>query len=125
VTTAHSDTLTEAQLAELQADLRRLIVQLDAELEATRAGAAPVDLGLSIGRVSRIDAIQQQKMAEANRSRNERRQRLARAAELRFEGGNYGECQMCFCAISFRRLKARPETALCLRCQEGLDRRDR
>ena len=70
--------LTDAQIEELHSDLLALRVVLQEQLEAPSDRTKTVDLDQPIGRVSRIDALQQQKMAQAQRTRL--RQRLSQAA---------------------------------------------
>ncbi len=60
------DELTTAQLEDLRNSLIDLRQELQQLLAATEEGSRPVDLGQPIGRVSRIDAIQQQNMVAAN-----------------------------------------------------------
>ena len=112
---------SDEQLSELRVGVQTLIQELGSQLEAGAAGAEVVDLSLPIGRLSRMEAIQQQKMAEAGRRINERRLLLARAALLDFDRGLYGICKRCDETISFRRLKSRPESPLCVRCQGQLE----
>ena len=107
-------------------DPRSRLIALEAELEAlieqTSEGAAPVDLDEPIGRLSRMEAIQQQAMTAANRRASERRLQMTRAALGRIERGEYGECVSCGDDIAVRRLAARPETPLCLECAEARER---
>jgi len=87
-------------------------------LAATRADtSATVELDQSsVGRVSRIDALQQQAMAQGTRSRTEARLRLIEAALRRCETGEYGDCLTCEEPIDRRRLEFDPAAALCIRC---------
>lgn len=117
------DELTAEQLVELRADLDALEAELIALLSATSDGVKPVDLDEPIGRLSRMEAIQQQKMAEANRARSKIRLQQIRAARLAFQNDDYGFCRRCDDPIGFRRLKARPESPLCISCQSELERR--
>ena len=66
------DHLSEDQVAALADQLRVLRVELE---KALRQGdeTAPVDLDLPIGRLTRMDAMQQQSMAKANRRDNQMR----------------------------------------------------
>jgi DnaK suppressor protein len=109
-------------------ELRRVLVGLRDELTAlvgaTAEGVKPVDLGEPIGRISRVDAMQQQKMLAENRRAAQLRRRQVEAALDRIEAGEYGECQGCGEEIELRRLGARPEAALCLECQSRRERRD-
>ena len=115
--------LTAAQIADLRRALEALQVELTASLESASEGAKIVDLDQPIGRVSRIDAIQQQKMAEASKAKQQLRLGQVRQALSAVESGDYGLCRSCDEPIAFRRLRARPESPLCLRCQGGRERR--
>lgn len=111
--------LTDAQLLELRAALMALDQQLVALIEQTTEGAAPVDIGEPIGRLSRMEAMQQQAMTAANRRASERRLSMVHMALGRLDRGEYGDCQSCDEPIAYRRLEARPEAALCLGCQRS------
>jgi len=43
-------------------------------------------------------------------------------ALMRLEEGSFGECEECGDKISLKRLEARPETTLCIRCKEEQER---
>lgn len=111
--------LTPDQLDTLIARLREERAELADLLARSDDDAKPVDLDLPIGRLSRIDAIQQQKMAEASRAGWTVRLREIDAALKRVDDDEYGLCEECGDFISFRRLSARPESRLCLECQEA------
>jgi DnaK suppressor protein len=115
--------LSDEQVEELAADLRALEVELREALELSRDGVKPVDLDEPIGRVSRIDAIQQQKMAQNNRRGHEARLRMVSIALAAIDAGDYGLCRECEEPIAFRRLKARPESGYCLACQSSRESR--
>jgi DnaK suppressor protein len=115
--------LTSIELSELGRDLERLVETLQESLAGTAEAARPVELDQpSVGRVSRIDAIQQQKMLEANRQAQLGRLQLARAALRRFEEDEFGDCMGCGEDVGFARLKARPESAFCIQCQTARER---
>ncbi len=119
------DELSQAQREELQEDLLALRDALAAQLQTADEAAKPVDLDQPIGRVSRIDAIAQQSMAQANRHAAQLRARQVEAARLRMEEDEYGDCVSCGALIGFPRLKARPEAPLCLGCQSQQETRNR
>jgi DnaK suppressor protein len=110
--------LTATQRQQLQQELERLRVELEAMLVATREGVRPVDLEQPIGRLSRLDAMQQQQMAQASRSSLEIRLQQVQAA---LRNDEYGICKECEEPIGFPRLKARPETPFCRSCQGRLE----
>ena len=50
--------------------------------------------------------------------------KISKALE-RIEDGSFGTCEECGEAISVKRLEARPETTLCIRCKEDQERVER
>ena len=118
-----NDELTPEQLAELRDDLAALKVELEVLLDTTDAGVKPVDLDEPIGRLSRMDAIQQQKMAQANRQRNTQRLQMVIAALASDPEDEYGWCKRCDDPVGYGRLKSRPETPFCVACQGAIERR--
>jgi len=105
---------------------RKLLTAKQAELEAQLAvpdpAAEPVTLDQqSVGRVSRIDAIQQQQMALANRQQASLLQQQVESALRRIDDGHFGECLECGEAIKDARLQAQPWAMLCIECQSLLE----
>lgn len=100
---------------------RERLLSLRDELEALRAlsedSRATVTLDQqSVGRLSRMDALQGQAMAQASE-----RQRVGDLAKIeaalkRIEGDEYGYCLECGEEIPERRLEIDPAAALCVRC---------
>jgi DnaK suppressor protein len=43
----------------------------------------------------------------------------------KIEDGTYGACELCDEPIGRKRLEARPETSLCIRCKEDQEREER
>ena len=99
------------------AELIRLREELLAVADSAAEGARPVDLDQPIGRISRVDAMQQQKMVAVNRQAAQQRRRLVEAALSRIEEDEYGECLGCGEEIDPRRLEAHPEAPFCIECQ--------
>jgi len=98
-------------LLDTQIELKEL---LDSSEEA--AGIVTLDQG-KVGRLSRMDAMQQQQMATANRVAYQRRlNRVQQALEL-IKQGEYGYCDGCGEMIHPQRLKIRPESLRCVDCK--------
>ena len=114
--------LSAAQKRELHANLLALRGELTALLSDSSASSQTVDLDQPIGRLSRMDALQQQAMAKANRSGHQRRLTLIDAALVALKTGRYGECRRCEEPIGFSRLQVRPESPFCLDCQRESER---
>ncbi len=84
-------------------------------LNANAEDAAPVELDQSQqGRLSRIDAIQQQAMAAETQRRRQRDVHLLDAALKRLDEGEYGYCVNCGEAIGTERLALDPATPFCI-----------
>ncbi len=98
----------------------RLTARRD-EIEALRGISAQsrsaVELDqTSVGRVSRIDAMQAQQMALAQeRAREAELSRIA-AALKRIDDGEYGDCIECGEPIAEKRLDFDPSVATCIDC---------
>jgi DnaK suppressor protein len=93
------------------------VAQLDQAIIQANAGAATVQLDQSsVGRLSRMDAMQQQAMAQGMRARLDRRERMLEAALARIEAGTFGLCCQCYAEIEPERLKHDPAMVFCTEC---------
>lgn len=113
-----AEPLTDEDRRTIRGMLDKKLEELRAQLELLKTSAAPVSLDLSIGRLSRVDALQQQQMATASRHRVEVELRQVGAALRKIQGPTYGECGLCGGDIGRRRLLARPATPYCRYCED-------
>jgi DnaK suppressor protein len=111
--------LTTDQLSELRKRLAEIQHEVERNLSTSTMDAKPVDLDLSIGRLSRVDALQQQHMAVARRERTEIQLQQIHSALARIDAGTYGACVGCEEPIEYPRLAARPESLYCRECQQA------
>ena len=91
--------------------------ELEALSEMSEGARATVELDQqSVGRLSRMDALQGQAMAQA--SERQRRTDLVRikAALKRLDDGDYGYCLECGEEIADKRLEIDPAAAMCISC---------
>ncbi len=114
--------LTETETDTLRGQLETLEVGLQATIERASGASKTVDLDEPIGRLSRMDAIQQQKMASAGRAANQQRLTQVRRALAAIGEGVYGFCVRCEEPIGVRRLTVQPEAPLCIRCKAVRER---
>lgn len=83
----------------------------------SEAARAPVMLDQqSVGRLSRMDAIQQQQMASAQERARKRDLVRIEMAERRMAEGDYGWCAECGEAIVDKRLAIDPMAEKCVHC---------
>jgi DnaK suppressor protein len=105
------------RLLQLQRELRSL---LDTGEDAARV----VELDqTSVGRLSRMDALQGQAMSQERARRRQRELQRIAAALRRLEDGDYGDCQDCGEPIDMRRLEMDPAATLCIRCATAREQR--
>jgi len=106
--------------------LRRQLLQQQQALlglqETADEAARTVELDqTSVGRLSRMDALQGQAMSqERDRRRQIELQKIA-AALRRIESGDYGYCLRCEEDIALKRLELDPATPLCIDCASKSD----
>lgn len=103
--------------------IREHLLALKKELEAfsEMSGEARATVELdqqSVGRLSRMDALQGQAMAQA--SERQRRAQIQRidAALGRLAAGDYGYCVECGEEIASKRLEVDPAAAFCINCAQ-------
>jgi len=70
----------------------------------------------SVGRLSRIDAMGQQAMAQAQQRQRDRHMMRIEQALRRIESGDFGFCRDCDNQIARKRLEIDPSVPLCIKC---------
>jgi len=71
-----------------------------------------------VGRLSRMDALQEQAMNQAVSARRQQSLLRIEAALERVEEDEFGFCQICGEAIREKRLELDPTTLNCISCQQ-------
>ena len=101
----------------MRSKLEALKAELEQPADSSAADRAPVELDqTSVGRLSRIDAMQVQAMALATDQR--RKAELARvtAALERVDSDEFGYCEICGEEIAPRRIEHNPAVTTCIGC---------
>jgi DnaK suppressor protein len=106
--------------------MREKLLKLRAELQAIAElgdeSAAVVELDQAkVGRLSRMDAMQAQAMAQASGVRREEMLRRIEAALKRIDNDDYGFCKECDEPINPKRLEFDPTVVLCIDCASKLE----
>ncbi len=114
--------LSQAQLERFQSRLKALKEELIALLSMNEQATETVSLDQAkVGRLSRMDALQQQAMAQANRTQHQQRLRNVQLALTAIEEQSYGFCEECGEDIPIARLEASPESIYCITCKNRLE----
>jgi DnaK suppressor protein len=96
---------------------RNALAEEDRLAEADRQ---PVALDQdSVGRLSRIDAMQVQAMALAQQRRRQSERVAIDAALRRIDEGEFGYCLRCGKDIALARLEQNPSVTTCIDCARG------
>lgn len=108
--------MTSEERNALKLKIQEQLEKIEREIAELEANIQPISPENSIGRVSRMDAIQNQSVAEAGlRNKKEKRKKLHLALEKVDQDG-FGICQQCKQPIQAGRLMYMPESAFCIRC---------
>ena len=114
--------LTPEQLESFRQKLTDAKASAESVIRQTAGDEKPVEgVGSTIGRLSRMDAIQVQAMAQMSRRQLQVRLQQYDASLSAIENGTYGVCRECKGPISLRRLEAVPEAPFCMECQESFE----
>lgn len=109
--------LTEDQLDEIRSELLRSLRKIERSMKITNKAARPVKLDqTSVGRLSRIDAIQNQSLTQGLQEREQAKHAAIVGAIGRMDEGKYGICTACGRPIGFERLLIFPEAQMCADC---------
>ena len=120
-----ADPTDEELAARYRPRIEAELADLDAATEATTSDRKPVELDQqSVGRLSRMDAMQQQSMVKANRRTAQTRLIRVETALRRQDNEEYGQCVECEEEIGYARLKAQPEAPFCIECQSNKETRN-
>jgi DnaK suppressor protein len=88
-------------------------------LEDSSGDSDPVELDQTrVGRLSRMDALQQQAMAKETLRRRELELKKLDLALARLDDDEYGYCVQCGDKIEPRRLDADPSVPICVGCAD-------
>ena len=97
--------------------LEELKAQIESDIKSAQETTKPVELDQTmVGRLSRMDAMQQQQMALASERRRQEKLQKIEAAFKRIEDGDYGYCIKCDEEIAEKRLDFDPTTLTCINC---------
>ncbi|MFK7865227.1 MAG: TraR/DksA family transcriptional regulator [Pseudohongiellaceae bacterium] len=118
------DELSGQEIQSLKDTLLNLRCELTEQLEISEASSKAVELDqTAVGRVSRMDAMQQQSMALSTRRKANTKLVKVDLALAAIANSTYGWCRNCDESIGYGRLKIQPESSLCLVCQSMSDQK--
>ncbi len=97
--------MNRSMLADFDTRIRSRLAELEQSSEAGKKAQEVVHLDQqAVGRLSRMDALQNQAMAKAQQSNRNREMSRLKAALARIEDGEFGFCEDCGDEIPIGRL---------------------
>ena len=101
---------------EYRNSLEQILREAEKYLESSTDAAAAVEPDKGLGRLSRMEAMQDQQLVMEMRRRKKRQLADVKSAISRLETVNYGICIFCGKEISPERLAVTPEAQTCVSC---------
>lgn len=112
--------MTPAQKQTYLKQINERLQALDKEDEIAAENRGTVILDQqSVGRLSRMDALQQQAMAKATHSRRAQERAKLKSALKRLSSDEFGYCDDCGEDIDPRRLALNPALTRCMTCMQS------
>ena len=108
--------MNESEKARFRDKLKTLLSEIEEYLEKSKDSAEAVSPDKGLGRLSRMEAMQDQQMVLELRRRRKRRKLEVINALTRLENDKFGRCIFCGGEISQNRLDAFPEVQTCVSC---------
>lgn len=109
--------MNQDQLAEIKSLLEKELSRLARSLQISEEAVRTVELDqTAVGRLSRMDSLQSQGMAQNLKEREEAKIAQVRTALERIDAGAFGRCTACDAEIAFGRLLIMPEATTCAAC---------
>ena len=96
--------------------LEELLVEIEQYLEKTEESAEAVSPDKSLGRLSRMEAMQDQQLMLEARRRKKMQKVAVQSALKRIDHGQFGTCIFCGNLIPEDRLEVAPESSSCVNC---------
>ena len=113
-------TVTPHDLRKFKERLLADLAELDLDDARGAEGQKVVTLDQqAVGRLSRMDALQNQAMAKATQTRRTARRQRILAALVRIDEDEFGYCEECGEAVAMGRLELDPTAPKCVSCAAG------
>jgi DnaK suppressor protein len=117
--TFNHTSLTSQQIIEIREGLERTLRRLERSVASNGNGHSREIDQSSVGRLSRIEALQNQGMMDSLKERERTQLEEVLQALGRLDDGSFGLCSHCHTPIGYDRLVVFPETRTCAGCRNG------
>lgn len=118
-TTSAASHLSSAEIETLRSELQRTLGRIEKSLKLNGGGRTTELDQSAVGRLSRIEALQNQGLTKNLHDRERNQLELVVEALRRMDDGGYGVCIECGTPIRYERLQVFPEARTCSACGSG------
>ena len=108
--------MNNQQKEELKSIIEQQIQKTEKKIKGYREMSQPIGPENSIGRVSRMDAINNKSVVEAALRKAEQKLNGLKNALHRLDDEGFGICQRCLEPIPAKRIVLMPQSRYCVRC---------
>lgn len=110
--------MTTTERKQLKIKIAETIIITKNKISKLEQDTKPISPENSIGRVSRMDAINNKSVAEAGLRSAKRKLSNLEKAYIKIDNPDFGQCTMCKNPIPAPRLMYMPESTRCVRCAD-------
>ncbi len=108
--------MTAEERADLKAKIEEQIEETKVKIEEFEELSKPIAPDISLGRITRMDAINNKSVAEAALRTAKRKLGKLQHALAKIDSPDFGTCTVCKRPIQPKRIMLMPESSRCVRC---------
>ena len=108
--------MTKEEKQKLQVEIQKRIVQFEQQIKELKELTKPIAPDCAIGRVSRMDAINNKSVNEAALRQKEKQYKGLKEALKNIDSPQFGLCVSCGQSIPMGRILIMPESKKCVKC---------
>ena len=108
--------LSTSQKKEIQEQIEMELEKTTQQIEEYKDLVKPIAPDVAIGRISRMDAINNKSVNEAALRSAEEKYKALQFVLTKIDDENFGDCAKCGEQIPIKRILLRPQSVFCVRC---------
>jgi len=108
--------MTAEERTDLKIKIKEQIEETKIKIEELEELSKPIEPDISLGRITRMDAINNKSVAEAALRTAKRKLGKLQHALSKIDSSDFGSCTVCKRPIHPKRIMLMPESSRCVRC---------
>jgi len=108
--------MTAEERTDLKIKIKEQIEETKVKIEELEELSKPIEPDISLGRITRMDAINNKSVAEAALRTAKRKLGKLQHALSKIDSPDFGSCTVCKRPIHPKRIMLMPESSRCVRC---------